>query len=139
MGYSADGYRAQDQTLRAVHFRSTCSRRERGKKVSSTLKGGKPGGTDITEQKGRTRAGEELAVNAALVHLLSPKSPFILLCPAPGPGGCTLGMCRGTHLPAGSRVSWTNKRHVRKLEWGAEALLPPCLWPGFLAVALNPQ
>ena len=133
------GYTAQDQTLRTVHFCSTCSRCERGKKVSSTPNRGKPGGTDITEHKGRTRASEELAVNVALVRLLTPTSPLILLGPAPGPGGCTLGVCRGTHLPAGSRASWTNRRHIRKLEWGAEALLPPCLWPGFLAVALNPQ
>lgn len=123
---------ARDQTLRTLSScASSCSSPcERGKEAS-TLTGGKPEGTDITEKKGRTQASEELAMD---------KKWLLSICSPPGPHPPFLLQVLGVYQ--GLTCLWSSGELAQREahgETGVGALLPPSLWPGFLAVALNPQ
>lgn len=71
------------------------------------------------------------------------KKWLLPICSPPGPHPSlsvllqVLGVYQGTHLPLALRRAGPKRGTQGNRGWGA--LLPPSLWPGFLAVALNPQ
>lgn len=104
---------ARDQTLRTLSScASSCSSPcERGKEAS-TLTGGKPEGTNITEKKGRTQASEELAMDKKwLLSICSPPAPIHPFCSK------SWGCIRDSPA-SGAQVNWPKERHTGKPGWG---------------------
>ena len=71
------------------------------------------------------------------------KKRLLSICSPPGPHPSlsvllqVLGVYQGTHLPLALMRAGPKRGTQGNRGWGA--LLPPSLWPGFLAVALNLQ